>query len=70
MAQNPIPKSLQALLKGVPHRLEKGGKHYKLFVHDKFVGILPYSPSAPAGRGEKNLESQVKRVLREVVSYV
>jgi hypothetical protein len=67
MSQGPIPKSLRAILKDVPHRVEKGGKHYKLFVRDKFAGILPYSPHAPAGRGDKNLESQVKKILRESV---
>ena len=53
--------------KGVVVRQEFGGRHIKLYIGAKLVGIHPMSGKNPeVGRGALNVVSQIKRAAREL----
>lgn len=71
--KTPIPKTVLRELEqaGVEWSLVKGGRHYKLLIHDRLAGILPYGKAAgqTADRtAELNMRAQVRRIIREVTA--
>lgn len=69
--KNLIPKSVLQEIEtaGAPWRLEIGGRHFKLFVHNRLAGVLPYGKSARQAsdrRAELNTRAQVRRIIKEV----
>lgn len=54
---------------GVPYVLEDGGKHIKIRIAGRMVGIYPkgkHARSTADHRAMLNLRAQVRRVIREV----
>jgi hypothetical protein len=51
---------------GLPWRIDNGGKHYKLFVGDQFVGVLQRSVTSAWADKRRNLNvrSQIRRIVR------
>lgn len=54
---------------GVQWEVVHGGRHYKLFIHDRLAGILPYGKAAKQTSDQRailNMRAQVRRIIREV----
>jgi ATP-dependent protease HslVU (ClpYQ) peptidase subunit len=49
---------------GQPWRIDKGSRHLKIIVNEKFVGILPIKGSGPAIRADKNIVAQIRRAAK------
>lgn len=63
-----LPKTIAEELErsGLPWRLERGGRHHKIFVADRLAGILPHSGAREADRrSELNTRAQVRRIIKE-----
>jgi len=51
---------------GLPWEIKEGGRHYKIVVGGKCVGILPYGKTQSADmRSAKNLVAQIRRRVEE-----
>jgi len=64
-----LPDDLQALLESsnVPWRIEQGKRHYKIFVGERMVGILPRGSSLRRTyRAHLNTLAQVRRAIRQM----
>lgn len=67
-----IPKAVMQEIEvaGAPWRVELGGRHYKLFVHNRLAGIIPLGAKAGKQsadrRAELNTRAQVRRIIKEV----
>jgi hypothetical protein len=63
-----LPDDLQRLLdeSPVPWRIETGGKHYKVYIADRMVTILPKSNNARnyTWRSHRNAMAHVKRAIK------
>jgi hypothetical protein len=70
--RSPVPKLVLEEIErsGLPWRLEKGGRHYKLIVGQRLAGILPYSGKAQTQTADRsaelNMRATVRRIIREV----
>jgi hypothetical protein len=55
-------------MKGVAVRQEIGGRHIKLYIQNRLVGIHPRADAkrAEMGRGAMNVAAQMKRAAREM----
>lgn len=53
---------------GLPWRAEQGTKHVKIFLRERFVGIVPTNgtSSRRCERGMKNVRAQIRRAAREM----
>jgi len=54
---------------GKPWRVDNGGKHYKLFVADRFVGIVSRGGTNEAWAGKAralNIRAQIRRAVKEL----
>lgn len=51
---------------GFPFRLERGTRHWKIFVADTFCGILPSSGDSPNRRAALNVRSQIRRQVQRL----
>jgi hypothetical protein len=59
---------IEKALEGANWRIENGGRHRKLFVEDRFVGILPFGSKGDAHtRSVLAIRSQIRRALRNRV---
>lgn len=70
MSRNNIPPLVADELEscGKPWRTENGGRHTKLFVNDRFVGILSRSLADTSWAGKRrvlNIRAQIRRAVRE-----
>ena len=63
-----IQRAIDALAdKGVYVRHEFGGRHIKLFLGNKLVGIHPRSlKHVSGGAADMNIAAQIKRAAREI----
>ena len=51
---------------GVPHKIEKGTRHLKIFVGGKLAGILPKRSSKTSNiRAQLNVRAQVRRAIKD-----
>lgn len=53
---------------GLSWAISKGKKHYKIWLHDRMVGIMPLSGGSRShgGRARKNVIAQIRRVARKI----
>lgn len=53
---------------GLPWRIERGKRHQKIVVADKFVGILPLNAVSdiPGTRSSLNIRAQIRRAIKEL----
>lgn len=51
---------------GQQWRVEAGGKHIKLYVGTRMVGVMPYNGGTDRSRRDDNLLHSVKRHLRDI----
>lgn len=54
---------------GLPFELQDGGRHFKIRLAGRFIGILPRNGSSEAYGNtcaSKNLVAQVRRAAREI----
>lgn len=66
-----IPKDVLQELEeaGAEFEVVKGGRHYKLYVHERLAGILPYGKAARQTSDQRavlNMRAQVRRIIKEV----
>lgn len=63
-----IPKNLRDELDstGLTWALINGGRHYKIKLAGKLVGIYPRSPTRDVDRAAKNTIAQIRRAVREI----
>ncbi len=64
-----IQTELDSLAKsGVPFRFQTGGKHHKIFIGDKFAGILPIGKIREGEcRESLNIRSQIRRAAKQFI---
>lgn len=73
MQPNHLPEIILEELEtcGFDWRVENGGRHAKVFVANRMVGILPFSKKARHGasnsRSNLNLRAAIRRVVRELL---
>jgi hypothetical protein len=63
-----LPKLLEEALEGTDHEIKAGGKHWKIFVNNQFVGIFPMGGTARQSsdlRHAHNTRSNIRRVLKQ-----
>lgn len=62
-----LPGRILAALKatGKPWTLERGGKHIKIRMAGRFVGILPLGGANEADRATRNTIAQIRRAARK-----
>jgi len=61
-----LPRLLEDELAGIDYRWEMGGKHYKLFIGDRMVAIVPKGGFNTSGiRKIINTRAQIRRKLKE-----
>ena len=67
MAQH-IPSIILDALKetGLNYAIENGGRHFKLKLENRLVGILPFGKGSSDKRAELNIRSQVRRMASEL----
>ena len=61
-----LPEMIRTELEAskVPWRIENGGRHLKLFIGDRMVGVMPYDLGEARHRALLNLRAQIRRVNR------
>ncbi len=69
MSKNNVPKEIQKELDLLPvgvWSLEDGGRHRKLRIDGKFVGVLPFGKVLESnGAGARNVLAQVRRARKQ-----
>lgn len=61
-----VPPTVAKELVGITHEWTLGTRHWKLFINNRLVGIIPRGVSNEgAGRGPLNLRSQIRRFVTE-----
>jgi hypothetical protein len=50
---------------GLPWEIVQGSKHKKLFLAGRYAGTIPIGRKTSLGRSTKNVEAQIKRLVKE-----
>jgi hypothetical protein len=63
-----VPPLIQEELNasGVPFQIERGSRHFKIFIGGVFCGIFPMIGKLPNRRAELNVRSQIRRQVKKV----
>lgn len=58
-----VPKDVLAALeaKGRPWEIVEGGRHQKIKIEGRLVGVLPKKSNNEGGRARKNVIAQIRR---------
>lgn len=48
----------------VPHSIERGKRHWKIFVSGVLCGILPMNGKYPHRRAELNIRAQIRKQIK------
>ena len=51
---------------GLPYEIKEGGKHEKIYLAGKFIGVMSNAGNSGRGRDEKGILCAIKRRLREL----
>lgn len=51
---------------GLPWSLNKGGRHYKLVLAGRLVGVVPFGVMNERDRATRNTIAQIKRAARQL----
>lgn len=65
-----LPTLIENELKGcaVPHRVERGKRHWKIFVGGVLCGILPMNGKYTNRRAELNVRAQIRKQIKKVAN--
>ena len=63
-----IPALIQEELDncGFPFDIERGSRHWKIFIGGEMCGIFPMIGKSPNRRAELNVRSQIRRQIRKL----
>jgi len=65
-----VPPTIKEELEGcgVPFNIERGTRHFKIFVGGALCGIFPVNGKAGYKRAELNVRAQIRRRVRECLN--
>lgn len=50
---------------GLPWSLDRGGRHYKIVLNGRLIGIIPYGKGTENDRATRNIIAQIRRTVRQ-----